>query len=44
MSEPIVVYDNGNVYIIDSSEIYVPFPEPKAEPVEEESSQELQSL
>lgn len=43
MGPKVIVYDEGNVYEIDSDDIYDPFPEPKEED-EEEESQELQRL
>jgi hypothetical protein len=42
MADPILIYDNGNTYYIDSSEIYIP--EFEEESTEEDESQDSQSL
>jgi hypothetical protein len=43
MSDPIVIYSNGEIVESDSEVIYNPFPEPP-ESSTDEDSQELQAL
>lgn len=42
MDGPIIIYDNGETYEIDSSELYDPFPEPEEKPTDD--SQDLQTI
>jgi hypothetical protein len=42
IENPIIVYGNGEIYIIDASELYDPFP--GQQETEKEDSQELQRI
>jgi len=43
IENPIIVYGNGEVYTIDKSELYDPFPEPQEE-IGKEDSQDLHRI